>query len=415
MLARGGVTLRRLLGPNPLVPVAAPRAANAWTGNTRAAAAAPIASTRRHLHIYKCTFEEQKAGFKQGLAPPEADGEPFVVSPAAAALPPDGPVCYVLNHDRGIDESEHSYRQRSLSQLHSHVFATPGMIYKLIDSAEFAMENKLMYFGHVAAFVLDDRNNTLFTASFRRDPRKPLPKAQAANMQGAILPQGVAADMPEGAPLHYRQLFMALLTTAEEELGRFLLATAVPGSERCCKNFGLFVAHGQRLDGEQISKFVSHCEAGNKAKDRVYGPLNGHYESFSLSEAQTELRALSAAERVDFTLDNVFSLSSDDAFRKGVGLLAFGDAFRSHAAAALLECLNWPQDSGGPSAQRAAACRAVLGRIYSHWGHTEQAQEYGADAEGWRSVASRAECCSLTLEDLELVKQFTPRELGWWP
>ena len=32
-----------------------------------------------------------------------------------------------------------------------------------------------------------------------------------------------------------------------------------------------------------------------------------------------------------------------------------------------------------------------------------------------RSVASRAECCSLTLEDLELVKQFTPRELGWWP
>ena len=85
------------------------------------------------------------------------------------------------------------------------------MIYKLIDSAEFAMENKLMYFGHVAGFVLDDRNNTLFTASFRRDPRKPLPKAQAANMQGAILPQGVAADMPEGAPLHYRQLFMALL------------------------------------------------------------------------------------------------------------------------------------------------------------------------------------------------------------
>ena len=103
---------------------------------------------------------------------------------------------------------------------------------------------------------LDDRNNTLFTASFRRDPRKPLPKAQAANMQGAILPQGVAADMPEGAPLHYRQLFMALLTTAEEELGRFLLATAVPGSERCCKNFGLFVAHGQRLDGEQTSKFA---------------------------------------------------------------------------------------------------------------------------------------------------------------
>merc|ERR1711998_377334 len=83
--------------------------------------------------------------------------------------------------------------------------------------------------------------------------------------------------------------------TAEEELGRFLLATAVPGSERCCKNFGLFVTWGQRLDGEQTSKFVSHCEAGNKAKDRVYGPLNGHYESFSLSEAQTELRALSAS------------------------------------------------------------------------------------------------------------------------
>ena len=66
-----------------------------------------------------------------------------------------------------------------------------------------------------------------------------------------------------------------------------------------------------------------------------------------------------------------------------MGLLAFPDHFRSHAAAALLECLTWAHrdypDSFGPppTAERAAACRVLLGHIYADWGHEEIAEWYG--------------------------------------
>ena len=52
---------------------------------TRAAAlfrGSRAAPHTRRLHIYKCTYDEQKAAFEQGLAPPD---EPFAVSAAAAA------------------------------------------------------------------------------------------------------------------------------------------------------------------------------------------------------------------------------------------------------------------------------------------------------------------------------------------
>ena len=372
---------------------------------TRAAAlfrGSRAAPHTRRLHIYKCTYDEQKAAFEQGLAPPD---EPFAVSAAAAAAAPN---CYVLNHDRGIDESQDSYRQRSLEQLRSHVFTKPGQLYKLIDSCEFAMENKLMYFGHLCSFLLDPNSSssdedggdrgtgtggggaqepTLLAMSFRRDPRHPLPNA-------------VAGTMNKGAPPHYRQCFGGLHTTVEEELGRFLLAPAVPGSERCTKNFGLFLSAWMPVLDEKTASRVRRSAAESARQGMAYGPLNG--PQMSLSEAQTKLRALGVAKRIDWTLDNVFSVSSDEAFLKGVGLLAFGDHFRSHAAAALLECLNWPQQDAGPppSAQRAAACRTLLGRIYADWGYAEHAREYGAGAG------------EMTREDIELITEFTPRE--WW-
>ena len=358
----------------------------------------PLRRQSRGLHIYTCTHEEQVAAFEQGLAPPD---EPFAVSAAAAAVGPDASVVYVLNHDRGIDESEGAYRQRSLAELRSHVFTESRSYYTLVDSTEYAKDDRLMYFGHIASFILDpcSRSSTsepiLRVASFRRDPRGPLPRA-------------VALPMPkEGSPLHYRQHFGGLLTTAEEELGTFLLAPAAVGSVRCRKKFGCFIARrATGLDDVQMAKIAEGFEGlGERAKNTQYGAFNGGGEEMSLAEAEVALRTSTsdAAQRVDWTLDNVFSVSSEEAFLKGVGLLAFGEHFRSHAASALLECLDWPADRGGPPApQRAAACRALLGRVYSEWGYDEQAREWYGAASGEAPDS----------EDVELIKQFAPGD--WW-
>ena len=366
----------------------------------------PLRRQSRGLHIYTCTYEEQVAAFEQGLAPPD---EPFAVSAAAdwqyakvggrTYRHQPSNVVNVLNHDRGIDESEDAYRQRSLAELRSHVFTESHTLYTLVDSSEYASDDRLMYFGHIAMFILDpcsrsSASEPIRLTSFRRDPRAPLPRAQAAPMP----------HDKEGSPLHYRQLFGGLCTTAQEELGKFLLAPAAVGSVRCRKKFGCFV--GRRatgLDDVMMAKIAEGFES-TKAKCEVYGPLPGG-EEMSLAEAEVALRTSTsdAARRVDWTLDNVFSVSSEEAFLKGVGLLAFGEHFRSHAASALLECLNWPADRGGPPApQRAAACRALLGRVYSEWGYDEQAREWYGAASGEAPDS----------EDVELIKQFAPGD--WW-
>merc|ERR1711959_135822 len=121
----------------------------------------------------------------------------------------------------------------------------------------------------------------------------------------------------EGDPLHYRQLFGLLATTAEEELGTFLLAPAVPGSDRCRKNCGLYISRlFTGLSADQLSGMAnSFAEMRSQAQSgqTKYGPFD-HGENMLLCEAG------SAVERVDWTLDNVFSVSSDEAFLKGVGL-----------------------------------------------------------------------------------------------
>ena len=57
---------------------------------------------------------------------------------------------------------------------------------------------------------------------------------------------------------------------------------------------------------------------------------------------------------------------------------------------------------GPPAPQRAAACRALLGRVYSEWGYDEQAREWYGAASGEAPDS----------EDVELIRQFAPGD--WW-